>query len=577
MKKANKIEELYQWLTVNKIQFKPIDEDVVEIPGFGKAFFQNTERSNYNSIFRKDRDGELIFNSMEEPSVLLNEGIKYIVFKFGDNFYYHDLEKEFALNILKYVGQREPLKHQYEFVNLGVHTPFELLNGSFMPDQWVKKAKYLGHTAIGVCDRNTMAACFTLQKECGYAGLTPIFGYSLTVDCGETIFGAKVYVQSQRGYRHLLRIQKAIMVDNLEGKTISLGELVKRGEGNVLVFDKYSPQFIAANPDIVDALFETFDDVLYQVDLSEYKAERIDIQVLEATKYYFDNLYNDKYAPRPILISDCYYLDKDDAKNKIILNKVAEGAAHEQSDDQYFKDADEHFAIFEQLFSDKWDVDAIFKECCDNTLIIADNATARMDVTRNYMPKYDMTPEEKAKYHTVHNMFNELLEEGLQRLAPKDKIEQYRKQMEYEKYIIESTDNVDYLLVQYDTCNWARRNNILVGCGRGSAAGSLLLYLLGITLIDPIKYNLIFERFLLPERAGLYPADTTIIGEDILSKDYIELGLANGKTIKVDKDAEFMVNREGEESPIRIYADELVEDDDILFDNKDLIFTINEL
>lgn len=136
MKKANKIEDLYQWLTDNKIQFKPIDDEVVEIPGFGKAFFQNTEKSSYHSIFRKDRDGELIFNSMEEPSVLLNEGIKYIVFKFGDNFYYHDLEKEFALNILKYIGQREPLKHKFEFVNLGVHTPFELLNGSFMPDQW---------------------------------------------------------------------------------------------------------------------------------------------------------------------------------------------------------------------------------------------------------------------------------------------------------------------------------------------------------------------------------------------------------------------------------------------------------
>ena len=193
------------------------------------------------------------------------------------------------------------------------------------------------------------------------------------------------------------------------------------------------------------------------------------------------------------------------------------------------------------------------------------------------MPKYDMTPEEKEKYHTVHNMFNELLEEGLQRLAPKDKIEQYRKQMEYEKYIIESTDNVDYLLVQYDTCNWARRNNILVGGGRGSASVSLLLYLLGITLIDPIKYNLIFERFLLPERAGLYPADTTIIGEDIQATDFIELELENGKTIKVDKDAEFMVKREGEEAPIQVYADELEQGDDILFDNKDLIFTINEL
>ena len=316
--------------------------------------------------------------------------------------------------------------------------------------------------------------------------------------------------------------------------------------------------------------------MFYQLDLSEYKAERIDIKVLEATKYYFDHLFNTS-APRPILISDCYYLDKSDAKNKIILNKIAEGAAHEQSDDQYYKDVDEHYAAFRQLFGEAWDVDALFAECCQNTLYIAEHAVARMDTTRNYMPKYDMTPEEQEKYGTVHNMFDQLLEEGLQRLAPPGQIEKYRAQMEHEKYIIESTNNVDYLLVQYDTCNWARKNNILVGCGRGSAAGSLLLYLLGITLIDPIKYNLIFERFLIPERAGLYPADVTIIGEDMDSNEFIELTLEDNKVIKVDKDAEFMVQREGEEEPIMVYADEIEEGDDILFDNKDLIFTINEL
>ena len=120
-------------------------------------------------------------------------------------------------------------------------------------------------------------------------------------------------------------------------------------------------------------------------------------------------------------------------------------------------------------------------------------------------------------------------------------------------------------------------NNIFVGCGRGSAAGSLLLYLLGITLIDPIKYNLIFERFLLPERAGLSPADTTIIGNDMDSNRYFELTLDDGKTLNVDYDAEFMVKRTGEEEPIRVYADELEEGDEIIFDNKDILFTINEL
>ncbi len=578
MAKSDRITELYEWLEKNKIQYTKVDSDVIRIPGFGKAYFQDTQRSTYNSIFRKDSDGSLIFNSMVRPEELLNDGIENIVFKFGDNFYYHNLNRDFKLNILKYIGEHTPLQHDISFVNLGVHTPFELLNGSFMPEEWIRKAKYLGHTALGICDYNTMAACFIFQKECDAAGIKPVFGYSLTVEAEGFNFGAKIYVQTQRGFRNLLRIQKAIMVDNVENKTIDISELLCRTEGNVLVLDKYAPVAFVGNEDVISDLAKAFDNIFYQVDLSEYKAERIDIKVLEATKKYFHDWYDDSNMPRPILLSDAYYLDADDAKNKIILNKVAEGAAHEQSNDQYFKDADEHYALFEALFDkDYWDIDSLIRECAGNTFAIANNAKGRMDTTRNYMPKYDMTLQEQEKYGTPHNMFNKLLEEGLQRLVPKDKMEQYRKQMEYEKYIIESTDNVDYLLVQYDTCNWARKNNIFVGCGRGSAAGSLLLYLLGITLIDPIKYNLIFERFLLPERAGLSPADTTIIGNDIDSNHFFELSLDNGKVIKVDYDAEFMVRREGEEAPIRVYADELQEGDDIVFDNKDILFTINEL
>lgn len=567
--------ELVEWLIANKILYSIIDEEVIEISEFGKMFYEDTER--LNSIFRTNKEGEIIFNSMEDPDVLMEEGINYIVFKFGDNWYYSDLRQEFSLNILKYIGKRAPLKKDIEYVNLGVHTPFELLNGSFMPKAWVHKAIYCGHKAIGICDKNTMAACYNLQKECEQQNIKPIFGYSLTFTDGENKVGAKVYVQSQKGLRNLLRIQKAIMVDS-EDKTISLFELVNRGTGNVLVLDKYSSYWIHDNPELIEDLISAFDHVYYQVDLTEYKAERIDIKVLEATKYYFDHIYGGLTNISPILLCDCYYLDKDDAKNKIILNKVAEGAAHEQSNDQYFKDADEHYELFTQLFDgEKWDIDMLFQECCYNTLIVANGANARFENTRNFMPKYTMLPEEKEKYGTVHNMFNQLLEEGLQRLVPASKQVQYREQMEYEKYIIESTNNVDYLLVQYDTCNWARKNGILVGCGRGSAAGSLLLYLLGITLIDPIKYDLIFERFLLPERASLYSSDTTIIGEDMESNDYIAIEMEGGKSMLIDKDARLIVNRANEESPITIYADELQDDDDILFDNKDVLFTINEL
>lgn len=568
------MEELLNWLQTNKIQHKQIEEDVVEIPEFGKLLFQ--DMTMVNTILRKDNDGELIFNSMEDPAILANDGIFHIAFKFGDNWYYQDVRKDFDMKPLKYIGLRMEAENKTPFVNLGIHTPYELLNGSFMPGMWINKAKYLGHNAIGVCDRNTMASLLSVQKECQKAGMKYVFGYSLTFTYGDHKVDAKIYVQTQEGLRNLLRIQKAVMVDS-EDQTISFDELVNRGNGNVLVFGKLSAPFLVENlHSICETVENAFDNVFFQVDLSEYKAERIDIQYLNSQKLYFDALYHQ--GLKPVLICDCYYLDKDDAKNKIILNKIDLGTSHEQSDDQYFKDVDEHYAVFKALFdAGKWDIDNLFAECCSATVSIAEGSNAMFETTRNFMPKYDMTPEETAKYGTTHNMFKQLLEEGLEKLVPKARREEYRKQMEYERYIIESTNNVDYLLVQYDTVNWCRKNNVLVGCGRGSAAGCLLLYLLGITLIDPIKYGLIFERFLLPERAGCYAAETTIIGQEMESSSFMELTLENEQTLKVDKDSELIVKRDGYEEPIKVYADELQESDDIIFDNRDLIFTLNEI
>lgn len=567
-------EDLLHWLHTNKICYHIIDEDVIEIEEFGKMFYEDTNM--LKSIFRVDADNNIKFNTMENIQTLQDEGINYIVFQFGDNWYYYDIREDFKFNILKYVGKRKPLVHQQPFVNLGVHTPFELLNGSFSLKDWVRKAKYLGQTALGICDYNTMAATLILQKECEAAGLNWVFGYSLTFTDGINKIDAKIYCQTQDGLQNLLRIQKSINVDS-DNKIIDLQDLLKYGPGNVIVFSKYASAWLKEIGDNIDRFLNSFDDCFYQLDLAEFKAERIDIKVLEATKCYFDHLYNTGDLP-PVLISDCYYLDKDDAKNKIILNKIAEGAAHEQSDDQYFKDLDEHWETISALFdAEKWDIEDIFNWACENTVKIAERAKARYEIDRNFMPQYDMTISEQQQYTDRHDMFLSLLEDGFNKLVPADKKEIYRKRLDYEIYVLESTNNVDYMLVQYDTVNWAREHGILVGCGRGSAGGCLVLYLLGITLIDPIKYDLLFERFLLPERAGLYPSDVTIVGADMNSTDYMEVKLANHKIYKIDKDAQLLVKREGKDEPIVIYADELQAGDDIQFDNRDLLFTLNEI
>lgn len=570
------MEELIEWLKTNKIEYTEVDDDVISINGIGEMYYEDV--SKLKSIFRTNSEGDIEFNLIEDAKELEEDGIFYAVFKFGDNWYYSDIREEFKLNILKYIGERKDTVHFNEnYCNLGCHTAFELLNGSFKPKEWVKKAKYLGHKYIGICDKNTMAALYNLQKECDAAGIKPVFGYSLTFVADGKKVDAKVYVHTNEGLQNLLRIQKAIMVDNPDKGTIPFEKLIQLGSGNVVVIGKCYAEWILNNSELVKMLEDSFDDILFQVDFSEYKAERIDAVVLKSMEIYFNKIYR-KENVDPVLISDSYYLDKDDAENKIILNKIATGAAHEQSNDQYFKDIDEQYEYFTKIFdTEKWDIDDVVNACRSNLTRITDGAVARFENTRNFMPAYDLTPEEVEKYGTPHNMFTQLLEEGLNKLVPEEKREQYRKQMEYEKYVIESTNNVDYLLVQYDTVNWCRKNNILVGTGRGSAAGCLLLYLMGITLVDPIKYDLIFERFLLPERAGLYPTKTTIIGEDIEATRYVSVELANGKSYKIDRQAELMVSREGEDEPIKIFAHELEEDDNILFDNKDEIFTINEL
>ena len=160
------MQELPAWLDSHNIEYRIVDTEVVDIPGFGRLF--TADLSGVDSIFRGEGDNP-VFNLMERPEVLVEEGIFHVAFPFGRNWYYYDLRETFRFNILKYIGRPKPPKHDIPFVNLGIHTPYELLNASGSLETWCRKAKWLGHTAVGICDRNTMAATLNLQKECAKA------------------------------------------------------------------------------------------------------------------------------------------------------------------------------------------------------------------------------------------------------------------------------------------------------------------------------------------------------------------------------------------------------------------------
>jgi DNA polymerase-3 subunit alpha len=570
---------LNDWLDNHNITYT-IRHDLLVIPEFGRCLIQ----TDYEHIFKTDKTtGEVTFHYQENPTFLKGDDIFYVVFPFGNRWYYIDIRDEpttIQFHVLRWVGKTPEQETKVDFYPLGIHTGYELLNGSGLLPDWCAKAKWLGYRGLGVTDKNTLAATLDLQTSATSKELRYIFGYSTILDLGSEKIGVKIYAHTQMGFRNLLRIQKIVAVDNVENKRVGYVELLNLSKGCVLVFDKWCGGWLAnqakGDSDCLDSLIQAFDGwVYFQVDVTEYKADRIDSQVLISQRDYFDTFYqgglNYLKNVRPVLIQDIYYIDHEDWKNKIQLNKVDYGSSHEQSEMQYMKTLDELYDEFAAVFSDKYS-DEVFDDMCYATADIVENAEASYDLTENYAPRYDMTPEEKEKYGDTYNMFNTLLEEGFNKLVPEGQEELYRERMEYEKYILTSTDNVDYILITWDELNWAQRNGILTGIGRGSAGGSLVLYLLQITNIDPIKYDLIFERFLLPERAGLELCKTTRLAEQIESSDYIELECDNGKTYKFDIDAKFRIKRGDTE--MEVFADELQIDDDIVWDNNDLLWNL---
>lgn len=192
------------------------------------------------------------------------------------------------------------------------------------------------------------------------------------------------------------------------------------------------------------------------------------------------------------------------------------------------------------------------------------------------MPGYILRSEEKERYGDSRRMLRALLEEGLRTKVSEMRRDDYRKRLEEEVYVIESTNNVDYFLIQWDMVAEARRRGIATGVGRGSAGGSLVSYLLGITSIDPVAYDLLFSRFLVPERCGLnWVEEITVLGEDVsveAGSSYVEITIG-GRSYLFDRDAQFWVERGGK--MMKVYADRLREGDDIRFDRRDVLWNLN--
>lgn len=422
------------------------------------------------------------------------------IFSFGGRWYY-STNKEATLTPLEYVGEAKLPLFMRSF--LGVHGAMEILSGSRLYPEWVQKAKFLGLESLGICERNTLSGAVKFQLACKKAGIKPIIGMSFNVKTPTIDFVVKAFVRDEEGWANMLKISKAVSIDNVG--FIPLEQLLECEQGLSVIVDPKSTDY---------KLFEGLGIVnwYYTLDTSEYVSSNADND-------FFTNLgsFVDSHL-EPIAAPDAYYLERDHAYAIEMLNAIKGKVTKKFTTKHWFMDENEYFAELEELFKGAKKAEKFFVEACQNLEKVSNGCNftiPEMSPSARHLPEYNMTPEELEKYGTANVMLESLVAEGLHTKIPSKLHPRYLAQIKLELEVLDLGNVRHYFLILWDIIRWSREQGILVGIGRGSAAGSMVAYLMDITGLDPFDYDLIFERFLNPGRvvASLPDIDVNFSGK----------------------------------------------------------------
>ena len=280
-----------------------------------------------------DTEFNLIVDDVELALVEKLE-IGFYLFNFGNKFYYLPLDKitEVQLTPFRYIGDKcKETIENIQFVPLAIHSGYELLNGSNIYKNWIKKAKFLGFDTIGVCERNSLAGVMDFQANCKKANIKSIIGEEISIQKGENVYIGKVYVCNEKGWINLLQISNEINVFNINRKVIAEDRLLQLSEGLIFVFNYDT---ILSDSLIRSFKSSYFENIYFQIDSVIWEDEERDKKFLLNLKNYVDN-YIDVLPP--VLINDCYYLENDDYEIKGILNRIGNLSHQGISKNQYFK------------------------------------------------------------------------------------------------------------------------------------------------------------------------------------------------------------------------------------------------
>lgn len=495
------VSELKEFLTKNKIRFKEVGEELFEIDG--KTYGLSVPDSS-NRFF------DTRCNFVGSPV----KADRYI-YKFGAEWYWLNVgsEKEVKFNRMRWVGLANISMFPTGFI--GVHGQSEILNGSGNYFDWAKKAKFLGLKSLGICEKNSLSGVIKFQSACEAVGIKPIIGMEITVwKGGDVYYGLKCFAKDETGWLNLLSINKVINTEN--SRVIEEDVLFNYLDGVISVLDPKTSNF-------ADVRNTPFD--YYQFDTVEYVKNDRDEWYLKNLKAF----YNSKKRPLPMC--DAYYIDQEFSVVKGKLNRISSVTNYE-SHNQHFKDIEEYYdevlAMFSEEKIDEGIPDEFIADMLDRLDLVCEEVNFKVDTHHRHLPAYKMTPEQKEKYETNEDLFWDLIQQGCQKrefLFDQYGEDVIMERIDREIKVIKLGESIDYFLILWDIVKWCRENDILTGIGRGSAGGSLVAYLLEITQLDPLRWGLLFERFLNEGRVkvSLPDIDTDFPGSDRNRvKEYME-------------------------------------------------------
>ena len=394
-----------------------------------------------------------------------------------------------------------------DFVHLHVHSEYSLLDGMSRIKDLPVRAKELGMKAIALTDHGTMFGSVEFYKECKKNDIKPIIGCEVYV-APRTRFQKEPGIDNS--YNHLILLAKnKVGYQNLT-KLVSLSFVdgfYYKPRIDLDILEQYSEGLVCLSACLAGSLSQA----ILKDDMDE--AERVALWHKNIFKddYYIEIQHNGlqkqimvnqklielaRNLDIPLVATnDAHYLKKEDAYNHEILLCIQTGKKITDEDRMRFETEEFYIKSPEEMA----DYFSAFPDAIENTVKIAEKCNYDFEFGVTKLPNYDV-PEE---FETHSDYFKKLCYDGIKKRYGDEPSKEVMDRLEYEISVIEKMGYVDYFLIVWDFINYAKSVGIPVGPGRGSGAGSIAAYAIGITDIDPIKYNLIFERFLNPERVSM--------------------------------------------------------------------------